>query len=155
MVYYALIDFFHLLATVIWLGGIFYLNLVLMPSINTIAPPERSKLMFAVSSRFTVLAWISIIFLIITGILKAGSEEVKNLTPTEHVFLSIKYSLFAIMLVVGIVITFYLGPKIKTLSPKEGEKPSVAFLKAQNQLNLLAKTNMVLGVFVLIFVSFT
>ena len=155
MVSSALIDFFHLLGTVIWIGGIFYSNLVLMPSMNTIAPPERSKLLSAASSRFTVLAWVSIIFLIITGILKAGSEEVKNLTQTEHVFLSIKYGLFAIMLIVGIVITFYLGPKIEKLSPKEGDKPSVEFFKVQNQLSMLSKINMVLGIFVLIFVSFT
>ena len=150
MVLNVVVEFLHELAAVAWIGGIIYANLILMPAISVVAGPERGKLLGAVAKRFTILSWLSILVLIITGIVKGLSPEMAESTPTEHLTMLVKYALFAGMVLVGVLITFVLSPKMKKLAPKPGEKPASGFAKVQKQIATLAFVNMILGVLVLL-----
>ena len=146
-------DFLHLLATVVWIGGLIYINLVLMPSLTAIDPPQRGKLSGAVAKRFTILAWCAVIILLITGYLKTPSGMLFNISNTSAVALTIKHILVLVMIAIGLLVTFVTAPKMKSLAPEPGEPPPPEFLKAQKQLSTLALTNMILGILVLLSVA--
>jgi uncharacterized membrane protein len=141
--------FLHLLATAIWIGGMIYINIVLMPSLLAIDPSQRGKLLAAVTKRFGFMASGSIIILIITGIINTPSQMLFNFSTTFGITLTIKHLVIAAMVVIGLLIMFWLGPKMQASSPSPGEQPSPEFLKMQSQISVLSRVNMVLGVLVL------
>jgi uncharacterized membrane protein len=140
----------HLLATVAWLGGGIYINLVLMPSLNAIDPPAGGKLMAAASKRFTILAWSSIIVILVTGYLKTPTGMLFNTTETYGITLTVKHALVLTMVVLAFLIMAVVVPKVNALAPKPGEKPSSEFIKAQKQLPRLSVTATILGIVVLL-----
>jgi len=142
--------FLHLLATATWFGGLIYTNIVLMPSLSAIDASQRSRLLGAVTKRFTFLAWGSIIILVITGLIKTPSQMLLNVSSAWGMKLTIKHILVLSMVVVGLLMTFWLGPKMQSLSPSSGEQPGSGFLKVQKQLSVLARINSILGVLVLL-----
>ena len=148
-----ILKFLHLLATVTWIGGMIYTNLVLMPSLAAIDPLQKGKLLNALIKRFTILAWGSIIVLLVTGFLDTPSGMLFNISTFYGKVLALKHALVLIMVVIGVCITFVLGPKMKALAPKPGEKPPSELLKLQKQLSMLGLINMVLGVLVLLCVA--
>lgn len=145
----AVIDFLHLLATVMWIGGGLYMNLVLMPALNAIEPPARGKLMGAASKRFTILAWGSIIVLLITGLMKTPTGMLLNMTETYGITLTVKHVLFLAMVGIATLITWVIVPRMNALAPKPGEKPSDEFVKNQKRLPVLSVTAVVCGVVLL------
>lgn len=65
----------HLIATVIWIGGIIFILFIAIPSSRQVLGAEAGKLMGEISKRFTPLANYSIILLFITGVVLAGLNK--------------------------------------------------------------------------------
>lgn len=57
----------HLLAALIWVGGMFFAYLILRPSMGLLGAPERARLWLAVFRRFFPWVWASIAALLISG----------------------------------------------------------------------------------------
>ena len=58
----------HLLAALIWVGGMFFAHQALRPAAaQVLQPPERLQLWVQVFKRFFVWVWLSIIVLLATG----------------------------------------------------------------------------------------
>src|SRR3990170_170272 len=57
----------HVLAAVIWVGGIFFAYMVLRPSAGPLEPPLRLALWQRVFRRFFPWVWLSIILLLVSG----------------------------------------------------------------------------------------
>ncbi len=58
----------HLLAAVVWVGGMIFAHTCLRPSaVQVLEPPLRLELWVQVFRRFFVLVWISIALILITG----------------------------------------------------------------------------------------
>ena len=58
----------HLLAAVIWVGGMFFAYMALRPSAaQVLEPPERLRLWRAVLARFFAWVWGAIVVLLVTG----------------------------------------------------------------------------------------
>ncbi len=57
----------HLLAAVIWIGGMFFAYVVLRPSAIALEPPQRLTLWAAVFKRFFPWVWMAIIVLMLSG----------------------------------------------------------------------------------------
>jgi len=57
----------HLLAAVIWIGGMFFAYVVLRPSAIALDPPQRLTLWAAVLKRFFPWVWLAIIVLLLSG----------------------------------------------------------------------------------------
>lgn len=146
-------DFLHLLATVTWVGGMIYINLALMPALTAIDPPQRGKLMGAAGKRFAILAWSSVLILIITGYMKIPAGMLFETSTGYGLTLTVKHLAILVMMIVGIYISMVIVPKMGTLAPKGGEPPSPAFIKVQKSLPVLSIANMVLGVLVLFCVA--
>ena len=148
-----IINFFHLLATVVWIGGMFFMDLILMPSMAKIDSGESGKLMGMIAKKFTITAWSAIIILIITGILKTPSDMYFDTSDEWGIFLFVKHVLIIASIIVGLVITLIYVPRLKVNSPKPGEKPSDEFESYSKKIENLSKTNLVLGILILISAS--
>ena len=58
----------HILASVIWVGGMFFAHQILRPvAVAQFAPPERLKLWAQVFTRFFPWVWLCVVLLPLTG----------------------------------------------------------------------------------------
>ncbi len=143
------IYWFHLIATVTWIGGITFILFIVIPSAKQVLGAEAGRLMGEVSKRFTPLANYCIILLVITGIVMTGLNKqfsgVETFKNNWTLILTVKH-----ILVLGmIVIHFYRG---LVLTPKIGRTESAAEKTSLQKLSLnLVKVNFCLGMLVLLF----
>jgi uncharacterized membrane protein len=68
---FATVTFLHDLFTAVWVGGLIVLGLVVMPSARKVLGmgPQTKKLMDAIQKRMSVLVYVSIVGLWLTGVL--------------------------------------------------------------------------------------
>jgi uncharacterized membrane protein len=57
----------HVFGAVVWVGGMFLIYVCLRPSLATLEPPQRFKLMRATLAKFFPWVWGSIILIVATG----------------------------------------------------------------------------------------
>ena len=57
----------HILAAMIWIGGMFFAHMVLRPSALDLEPPARLPLWGRVLKRFFVWVWCAVIVLLLSG----------------------------------------------------------------------------------------
>lgn len=101
-----IIGYIHLLTAIAWFGTILYVHILLKPAYAARGLPKGELL----------LGWLSIIVLTITGTLLtiARIPTIKALYVTRFgIILSIKVFLFLIMVSSALIVTFYIGPKLK------------------------------------------
>ncbi|MBI5748901.1 MAG: DUF4149 domain-containing protein [Nitrospinae bacterium] len=138
----------HLIATVVWIGGIIFILFIVIPSSNQLLGVESGKLMGEISKRFTPLANYSIILLIITGLVLTGFNKqfsgIGNFKNNWTFVLTVKH-----VLVLGMVIVhFYRG---LVLSPKIVKTESMTEKTSLQKLSLnLVKVNFCAGLLVLL-----
>ncbi|MEW6715019.1 MAG: DUF4149 domain-containing protein [Nitrospirota bacterium] len=132
----------HLVATVIWIGGITFILFIAMPAAKQVLGAEAGKLMGEISKRFTPLANYSIIFMIVTGIALTSSNKWTWVLIIKHALVS------------GMVaVHFYRG---LVLAPKIGRAEAVSQKIFLQKLSLnLIKVNFCLGMAVLFFSGLT
>ncbi|KAF0143268.1 MAG: hypothetical protein FD156_2742 [Nitrospirae bacterium] len=143
----------HLTATVGWIGGIFFILFIAIPSARQVLGGEAGKLMAEVSRRFTPLVKYSIILLIVTGIALTGLNKqfigIGNFGNNWTLTLTLKH-----LLVLGmIVIHFYRG---LMLAPKIARTESVTGKTSLQKCSLnLVRVNFCLGMLVLLLSGIT
>lgn len=101
-----IIGYIHLLTAIAWFGTILYVHILLKPAYAARGLPKGELL----------LGWLSIIVLAITGTLLtiARIPTIKAFYTTRFgILLSIKILLFLIMVSSALIVTFYIGPKLK------------------------------------------
>ena len=156
-VYFALLDWVHLLATVTWIGGTIFYVLVLMPATSVLDPPQRGKLAGAIAKKYAPISGLAVLLLILTGVLISieFGTPVINLSTTYGILFLIKHICVLLMVCIGIVVGFVLGPKIKP--PAAGDQPagpppppSPQVIKIQKTMVFLTTIIMLLGIAVLL-----
>ena len=153
----SLSHFFHLLATVIWIGGIFMVLLVILPSARTsLESTAIAGLMKEITGKFTPLANASILVMVITGVIIALYKEkfggFFNMSDFWNGTLLFKHLLVAAMIVIHFYRGLVLAPRIGRLSAQAAGSPSLSSQVSWLQklsLNLI-KANFTLGVIVLL-----
>ena len=148
----------HLLATVIWIGGIVMILFVILPGAKNAleSTPMVSGLMKDISKRFTPMANISILVLIVTGIVIAHYE--KNFTGfwdfnnSWNIIIFLKHSFVTLMIIIHFYRGLILNPRIGKLSNESQATPPLFSQVARLQKFSLAlvKTNLILGLIVLL-----
>ncbi|MFQ6083389.1 MAG: hypothetical protein ACE5WD_08520 [Candidatus Aminicenantia bacterium] len=157
----SLSHFLHLLATVVWIGGIVMILLVILPGTKAALEPAPivGRLMKNITKRFTPMANVSILVLIVTGIVITYSE--KNFTVfldfsnSWNTVMFLKHSFATLMIIIHFYRGLVLIPKIGRLSTqvnnsKESSSLSSQIAKLQKFSLDLIKTNLVLGLIVLL-----
>jgi uncharacterized membrane protein len=65
---YALLKAIHLLALMLWLGGMVFGNFFLRPASGALAPPDRVRLMHAVLGRFFGAVGVAVLLTLASGV---------------------------------------------------------------------------------------
>jgi uncharacterized membrane protein len=153
--------FFHLIATVVWIGGLVTLAVIVQPVLShTITDvKERARLMEAVQKRFQPIANLSLIVLILTGLVQTvNSPFYKGFLRFDNVWteaILFKHLAIVGMVIIGGVMTFSIQPAVRRnallLANDVADTADVA--KLQKQQARLTRLNLVLSVLVLLFTA--
>jgi len=151
--YHALV-FMHLVAALVWLGGMFFLALVGAPVLRSVEPAEvRSRLFHDLGVRFRAVGWGAIGVLLFTGfsILHLRgmlawttlSEPAWWGTPLGTA-LAWKFLAVAAMLAMSAWHDFVAGPRAgrRTISPEKRDR-------ARRRSAVMARANAAMGLFLL------
>lgn len=133
-----------------WIGGMIIMNLILFPAQSVMAPAERGKLISGSAKKFSIFAWLSVVILFVTGLIKSPSILLLNTTSHLGLWLTVKYVLILIMTVLGLILSFHLAPNMKKFAPKAVGQPSPEFISNQAMLSKLSLINMILFILVLL-----
>jgi len=138
----------HLLATVVWIGGIIFILFIAIPSSRQVLGAEAGKLMGEISKRFTPLANYSIFLLVITGVALAGfNKQFSGIRLFENNWINV-LSLKCILVFGMVIIHFYRG---LILTPRIGKTEPASEKASLQKLSLnLVKVNFGSGMLVLL-----
>lgn len=141
----------HLLAALLWLGGMFFLAAVGAPVLRRVDPPElRAELFRKLGERFRAVGWAAIAVLVVTGVLNLrfrGLLDWRVLGDAAFwgsrygVALGWKLGAVGVMLGVQAVHDFVLGPRASGLG-----SGSPGALRARRWAAWLARINAAVGV---------
>ena len=145
----------HVLAALVWLGGMFFVGLVGAPLLRSVeSAAVRQRLFHELGVRFRAVGWICIVVLVVTGI---GNLHFRGLltrsvlgsaafweTVVGHA-LAVKLASVVVMIAVSAVHDFWLGPAAGRV-----EAGSPAALALRRRAALLARVNAVVGLIVVI-----
>ena len=146
----------HILAALVWLGGMFFLGLVGAPALRTIEPAElRQRLFDELGRRFRIVGWTCIAILLTTGVANLHFRGLLHWqgvlgsmafwrTNVGHA-LAAKFAVVTVMLVVSAIHDFVDGPAAGQLAAD-----SPAALVLRRRAALLARVNAILGVVLVI-----
>lgn len=130
----------HVLAAIVWIGGMFFAVLVLRPSAGPLEPPDRLALWRRVFARFFPWVWISLAILIGTGywMIFAGFEGFAHLPIHLHWMHGIGWLMALIYLHL-----WYAPYRRFKAALDAGDPPTAA--ASLNQIRWIVTTNLVLG----------
>ena len=107
----------HVVSAIVWIGGMLFLALVLVPVTRREDPALRARLFHAVGVRFRTVGWITLGLLVATGL--------GNLWLNPYLWslprFQLKLGLVAVALLLAVVHDFVLGPR----ASRPGADPSV------------------------------
>lgn len=140
----------HVLAALMWLGGMFFLAIVGAPALRAVEPPRlRQQLFQALGTRFRRAGWVAITILVATGIgnlyfrgwlhwsvLGSGAFW-RTGTGTA---LAVKLVCVTLMILLSAVHDFILGPRAGRLQPGSPEA-----LRLRRLSSLTARTEALVG----------
>lgn len=153
--YYANVTL-HVLAAMLWLGGMFFLGIVGAPVLRGVEPPElRQQLFHRLGLRFRTVGWWAIGVLLVTGTINLyyrgwlqwngvlGNSAFWRSRPGHA--LAAKLAVVTVVLVISAVHDFAIGP----LAGREIAGSSKALL-FRRRAALLARVNALLGVLLVV-----
>jgi len=138
----AILNFLHLSATAIWIGGMAYNTFVLRPFLGIIDLPQRLKLVRSTLHRFICIAWLCIAILYLTGVFIADPSS-----RPYRLALTAKHGVVIAMTIIVAIISLVLYPKFRTLLGETDK--SVDIGKVLGKIVWLVKLNLALGFTVL------
>jgi len=147
---FAIITFLHDLFTAVWVGGIITLGITVLPSAKKVLGmgPQTKKLMDAIQKRLSVLVYVSIVGLLLTGLLQANRnpdfQGLFSFGNSYSTVLTIKHILVLAMVAVALFRSLVLGRRSGPSTPSQEKlKAGLLFL------------NIILGVAILLLSGFS
>ncbi len=140
---------FHLLSSVIWVGGIIFILFIAIPSSRQVMGADAAKMTGEMSKRFTPYANYSILLLVVTGTLLGFSKGYfSSPLSTNQSILYLKSLLALGMIGIHFYRGLILSPRIVKTEPQT-EKSALRKLS----LNLV-KLNLLLGVIIFLLAGY-
>jgi copper transport protein len=135
------VDLLHLVGMAAWVGGLFYLAVVLLPPLSKLSPRQRARVLALGLPEFSALAIVSAFTLAATGSL----NTVIHLTSIDQFLttaygrtLTIKISLFLLMVLISAYHAFVLRPRLAQALREQSASPSTAVVEAEEVVASLA-----------------
>jgi len=138
-----LIDWLHIMATVVWIGGMFTNFFILRPSLaKALSPADAGKLMGVVMKKTRIVVYVSIVVLGITGIplkiINPNYISIINFENSWEIVSFVKHLCYGILVLLAVYSFEILSPKVRKVSAM-GPSPALAQLqKKQANMGKLA-----------------
>jgi len=153
--------FFHLIATVAWIGGLVTLALVMQPVLSQTVTDvkESARLSAAVQKRFQPIANLSLIVLILTGMVQTFTNRFyKGFLQFDNTWaqaILFKHLAIVGMIILAGIITFSVQPALQrnALLVANGVADEAQSARLQQQQVRLTRLNLALSVLVLFFTA--
>ncbi|MDQ7028707.1 MAG: CopD family protein [Ardenticatenia bacterium] len=132
----------HILMAVIWLGGILFLVLVLVPVTRRWGDRRRTaRFIHEVGEQFRWIGWVGFGMLLMSGLFNLayrgyGWADVVSGRLWQGPFgraLAIKLALFGVVVVLSALHDFVIGPRTTRLWEEHPDDPQVARLRRQSR----------------------
>lgn len=138
----------HLLATLVWVGGMFFAHMALRPAAMELDPPLRLALWRRVFGRFFPWVWTAIVVVLGSGYWMAlGPTEWGAFGGMQHVRLSVHVMSGIGVLMTLLFLIIWFGPYRRLKAALDaGDIPGAA--AAQARIRLLMTINLTLGLIV-------
>jgi uncharacterized membrane protein len=148
----------HLLAAIVWLGGMFFIAIVMVPVLRSLEPPQkRIEVLSSTARRFRMVGWIALLVLLVTGVFNAMNRGVTlKMISTGAIFsthfgkmLTLKVVLVLLMLVLSAVHDFIMGPRlVELISSSSNPDLSPRIKSYRKYVSWLARVNALLGIMI-------
>jgi copper resistance protein D len=144
----------HLLAAMVWLGGMLFLAMVGAPLIRTLDPPSlRQKLFHQIGLRFRNVGWAAIGILTVTGVTNLWARgmlpyllEAGFWTTEFGRALVWKLAAVATMVTISGVHDFIEGPRASRMDPRSEQA-----MAHRRRSAMLARVNALAGILLVFF----
>jgi uncharacterized membrane protein len=134
----------HILAAVVWVGGMFFALFVLRPSAGALDPPVRVAQWDRVFRRFFAWVWISVLLLLATGYWMV-SVRFGGFAGLP-IYVNIMQGLGWIMILLYLHLWFAPYRRFKA-AVAAGDVPAAA--RALNGIRIVVSTNLAIGLIVI------
>lgn len=114
--------FFHILATVAWIGGILIITALVIPEINRLLSdqPALHQLLLRIRKRFYRISNLSLALLIVTGLFQMTADpHYDGLLQLDNEWsrvLLVKHVLILLMALAGLALQFGVAPALERAS---------------------------------------
>jgi uncharacterized membrane protein len=149
----------HMLATVIWLGGLAALALIVIPSLrHSLKPKEFANWLTALNKRLDPIGWLSLGLLTFTGLVQMDSNSnyqgLFNFSSPWAQAICLKHIAFLGMIGVSAYITWVVAPALQrgALQSAAGKRDATG-QKWTRRLQMMIAFNLALGLVVLAFTA--
>jgi copper resistance protein D len=155
---YTVSVFLHILAAITWIGGMFFLVLVVVPWLRKGDRARAATLMRETGTRFRDIGWVCFAILLVTGTFNLWVRGVRFSSFTDEAWLAssfgravmVKLSVFALVLVVSAVHDFSVGPRASHAIEADPRSPESEGLR--KSASKLGRLNVLLAL-VLVYVG--
>ena len=141
-VVFTIVVFLHDLFTAVWIGGLIALSFTVLPSARQVLGkgPQMKKLLNAIQKRLSVLVYVSIVGLILTGMLQANRnpafEGLLHFGNAYSTALSLKHIAVVVMIGITLFRSLVLGRRREPLTPSQ-EKLKMGLMLANAALGIV------------------
>lgn len=134
MILYQISVFLHILSAIVWIGGMLFLALVVVPTTRSMPPSERAALFGAVGRRFRAVGWACIGVLLVTGTVNMAYRGVtwENFFTAQlwsspfGTTLALKLGVVVVMLGLSVYHDFVIGPRSVRLLEQAASAPGTS-----------------------------
>jgi uncharacterized membrane protein len=149
--------FFHILATVVWIGGLLFTVLLVWPEVQRTLKghPELYALLARIRKRFTPAMNLSLAVLIVTGLTQmAGDPNYDGMMQINNDWsrvILVKHIAFVVLIISGAVIQFAVTPALEraTLRLERGKGGQGEWERLRRREVMLSWFNLSLGILII------
>ncbi|MCY4070829.1 MAG: CopD family protein [Chloroflexi bacterium] len=139
--------FFHILATVVWIGGILLITFLVIPQVNNVLEDQTAlhQILFRIRGRFAQVSNLALAVLIVTGLLQMTADPnyggLLRLHNQWSRVLLLKHLLIAIMAILGLALQWSVAPALERVGlllqhGKDGDSEWRRLRRSERRLTL-------------------
>lgn len=146
----------HLISAMVWVGGMLFLALVVVPATRHLPPAERGQLFQRVGGAFRVVGWTCVGLLVLTGLIISGYRGVTWETLASGALLgqsfgqllAAKVGLVVVMVLVTLYHDIVVGPASARALAEPATLPAATARAVRRQSAWLARASTLLALLV-------
>ena len=114
--------FFHILATVVWIGGILLITFLVIPQVNIVLEDQSAhhQILLRIRKRFSQVSNLALAALIVTGLLQMTADPnydgLLRLDNQWSRVLLLKHLLILVMAMLGVLLQLSVAPALERVS---------------------------------------